>query len=181
MVPRWISNMLKGGCPNCDGKLSINDVESIGVQRPSSHDKYPLAIIVVDCPSCDQMIRFLDPQPAAPLFRAVSVFYEQFRKFARNGSNKKLQPPSNPDQFCTGGPVDLFDTLVPSRSEKHPRKPITDEEVESFRKLLQDTSFRRESKSWQDFLSRLDIKPEWLEDDEDHNDDGEGNEVKSDE
>jgi hypothetical protein len=164
MYPKWINDIFENlRCTKCSAFIKTKHINGITTEYdPSSlFSKLPKAKVNANCPRCGTTHQVVQTMPLKIIFEAIEAHCSRGSEPA-----KEMKPADDPlppiDQGgCDGKAVcgDCEEPCLPRFETRLPQpSPISDSEVEAFLRLLKRTSFKRESKSFQRFMSRLEAK-----------------------
>ena len=133
-LPGFLALHFRGGvvsCPQCNGRIRPRDVTGYGVRDADS--TWVTVFVLVQCPRCQFDFGYDVRVMPKPIFLGW---------LQRMYAEKELKPPPEP-------------SVRPGT----PARPIGADEARRMIGQIGRVSFKRSTKSWQEFIKRLSAKP----------------------
>jgi len=163
MLPQWVETIFQYAC-QCGRQLTCESVVCIGVARPDHVGQWPKTFVDARCTRCPQTFRFEKPVTKEDIIEAVEILYDQWEAHREPGIWPLDKPPETPatdrspaPEASAPAPTPAKKTMRPSRRKDQPPGAIGETEVTSFKKALGRTSFRRGSKSFEEFMRSMGV------------------------
>jgi hypothetical protein len=164
MYPQWINDIFeKLRCTNCSAYIKTKHIHGITTEyNPASpFSKLPRAKINANCPRCNTTHQVVQSLPLDIILTAIKAHCTKDFEPPKEEEPFDAPPPPSDPGGCDGQSLcsDCEEPCLPrfDRRQMHPF-PISDSEVAAFMRLLERTSFRRDTKSFKRFMSRLEEK-----------------------
>lgn len=164
--PKWIKAIFnqQNPCSKCKRELGIEDIVAIGLYDPgeiSDSAVGPQTGFDTRCPDCGHLLRYTFDVPLPSLFRAINEFYNLISLYRMDGMRQTTVILPSPNCKKNGIPDhNPAFGLHESRIKRIRRDPAlqampTDKEVQVFSNKLRRASFKRDSKSFKQFMKEL--------------------------
>ncbi len=158
--PRWVHDAADGQviCPECDRMIQLDGIRAIGVQYPETkqvHDRRPVAFVMTYCEDCDGRISLVAQVDKSQMLSAVETLYDYIeaqRPYTEVASPFAAKPHNAIPKSGERWPAAVAWAKRRRRQLAQLAQPPTDKETQVFLNRLKRTSFKRSSKSFEEFM-----------------------------
>lgn len=145
-MPPWIERIVRSQpCLRCSKPLKLNMLVGVGVmvpEQPFLGEHRPMAMVMVRCHACTQVSNFISLQELDDILTAARACYDEH-------ANRSYQ------SQCAHAADNTAQDADSPRGHALDRSAVTDDEVQRFVRLLNRTSFKRQSITFRRWLERL--------------------------